>query len=92
MALKEVEKHVIRDFHSNELTEFDTSFLETQIEFYQDTEESDFDDFEDFENEEDFEDFENGKKEGKSTFEFSFDSESVSGNYRNNKDDLERYK
>ena len=92
MALKEVETHLNRDFNSNKIIEFDTSFLETQIEFYQDTEEKDFDDFDDFENEEDFEDFENDSKEGNSKYNSSFDSKSISGKYRNNKDDLERYR
>ena len=89
MALKEVETHINSDFHSSKITEFDTSFLETQIEFYQDTEENDFEDFDDFENEEDFE---NDAKEGNSNNDYSFDSKSVSGKYRNNKDDLDRYK
>ncbi|MCK5304361.1 MAG: PAC2 family protein [Candidatus Heimdallarchaeota archaeon] len=97
MALKEVETHINRDFHSNKIIEFDISFLETQIEFYQDTEEKDFDDFDDFENEEDFEDFENDSKEGdskegNSKNNSSFDSRSISGKYRNKKDDLERYR
>ncbi len=95
MALKEVETHMNRDFHSNKIIEFDTSFLETQIEFYQDTEEKDFDDFDDFddfENEEDFEDFENDSKEGNSKNNSSFESKSNSRKYRSNKDDLERYR
>ncbi len=92
MALKEVKTHIKRDFNTNKITEFDTSFLETQIEFYQDTEENDFNDFDEFENEEDFEDFENDSKEGKSKNNFSFDSKSISGKYRSNKDDLDRYR
>lgn len=95
MALKEVETHINRDFHSSKITEFDTSFLESQIEFYQDTEDSDFDDFDDFddiENEEEFEDSESDRKDGNSKNGFSFDSKSISGRFRNNKDDLDQYK
>lgn len=92
MALKEVETHLNQDLHSSEINEFDTSFLETQIAYYQENEDIDSEDFDDFEDDEDFEDYENDSNKKNSKNNSSFDSRSESEKHRNNKDDLERYK
>ena len=87
LALKELEKHVKLDLKSENITEFDSTLLETQFGFYEDDE--DFDEEYEEEYEEDFDDFKNLKDLKES--DFSFASDSLRGN-RNNKEDLEKYK
>ena len=94
MALKELEKHLNLDFKSKTLTEFDTSFLENQLELFDDEEDSEYDEFDEYDEEydEEFERYENKSKTNSFRKSFSFNSDSDEKHYKNNKDDLEKYK
>ena len=86
MALKELETHLKLDLNSESITEFDTTFLVSQIEIYEENEESEFDDYEEDYNEE-FDKFEDNSHQHN-----SFNSRNSLRKYKNNKDDLEKYK
>jgi len=90
MALKVLEEHLDLNLKSKTLTEFDTSFLENQLDLYEDEEDSEFDEFDEYD--EEFEKYENQKRSNSFRKSFSFSSNSDDKHYKNNKDDLEKYK
>ncbi|MFW9851780.1 MAG: PAC2 family protein [Candidatus Thorarchaeota archaeon] len=94
MALKELENHLDLDLKSKTLTEFDTSFLENQLELFDDEEDSEFDEFDEYDEEydEEFEKYENQKRSNSSRKSFSFHPDSDKKRYKNNKEDLDKYK
>ena len=85
MALKELETHLNLDLKSSSIVEFDASFLENQIEFFQDQEDSELEEFEEgFDEEfEGYEHSDNSKDERKS---FSL------RDFKKNSKDLDKYK
>ncbi len=93
MALKDLEKQLDLDLDSTEIKEFDFSFLDNQVEFFQD--ESEFDEDFEPEYEEDYgEEFESFDAEKENTEETKFSREKTSSFHsdRTNKDDLNKYK
>ena len=91
MALKDLEKQLDLDLESQEIEEFDYSFLENQVELFQ--EEDEFDENYEDEYEEDYdEEFENYNDENRKEKKFSVDDTSSFHNDRTNKDDLKKYK
>ncbi|MHA2358015.1 MAG: PAC2 family protein [Candidatus Heimdallarchaeaceae archaeon] len=86
MALKELENHLKLDLNSDTITEFDIAFLEGQIEIFEEGDDSEYDEYE-----EDYtEEFD--KYEDDSHQHNTFNSRNSLRNYKNNKDDLEKYK
>ena len=85
MALKELENHLNLDLKSDSIVEFDASFLETQIEFFQDGEEDEFEDF-DEEYDEEFEGYEHSDDSTNERRSFSL------RDFKNNTKDLDKYK
>ena len=91
MVLKELEKHLNLDLQSDEINEFDTLFLENQIEFFQGEENSEFEEFEE-EYDEEFEGYNNPDKSPDDHKSFSSHSKSSLRDFKNNKDDLDKYR
>lgn len=89
MALKDLEKQLGLDLDSSEIVEFDLSFLESQIEFFQDEDyEEDFDsEFEEDDYDEEFERYDTSQNN-----DFSLEGNSDFGSNKTNRDDLSKYK
>jgi len=91
MALKDLENQLKIDLESEEIVEFDFSFLENQIELFQ--EESDFEEEYDEEFDEEYdEEFGNYDSKENSKNHFSSDDENSFHLDRTRKDDLNKYK
>ena len=85
IALKELETHLDLDLKSGSIAEFDASFLENQIEFFQDQEDSEFEEFEEGYDEE-FEGYEHSSDSKDEHKSFSLKD------FKNNSKDLDKYK
>ncbi len=87
MALKELETHLNLDLKSKSIAEFDSSFLENQVEFFQEGEDTEFEEFEEGYDEE-FEGYEHSddSKEERKSFSFSL------RDFKRNSKDLDKYK
>ncbi|MCE7741538.1 MAG: hypothetical protein GOP50_03680 [Candidatus Heimdallarchaeota archaeon] len=91
MALKDLEKQLELDLNSKEIEEFDFSFLENQVELFQD--ETDFEEEFDSEYEEEFdEEFKSFDAEEDREKKFSVDENSSFHLDRTHKDDLNKYR
>ena len=85
MALKELETHLNLDLKSDSIAEFDASFLENQIEFFQEGNDHEFEEFEEGYDEE-FEGYEHTDDSTNERKSFSL------RDFKNNSKDLEKYK
>ncbi|MCG3222214.1 MAG: PAC2 family protein [Candidatus Heimdallarchaeota archaeon] len=88
MALKELEIHTSLNLESENLTEFDSTFLENYFEFLDEEDEREYEEFE----EEYDEEFEGYDEQERKSSQYSSRSRDVNRKFRNNKDDLDKYK
>ncbi len=92
LSLKELEHQLGVDLHAQEIAQFDSSFLETEVDLFETDMDEDYEDFEDEDEEFEEDDFHNYSDTNRESDGKFFSSSKFFKDYKRNGDDLEKYK